>query len=180
MLQYLHSSQTTCIHMCICSDNITRLACGCDWYTSVSQTSRPCSLWDTYACVYANISKTVNLASEICTCPVQCHESVYSTTISDAPFSQEFTKMVGRITGVNESFIRDNYVSIQIFYKEMKYQKIEQKEAYSELALMADIGGALGLILGSTLMTLVEILDFMVSASVKECVKKKTCMKNIW
>lgn len=77
--------------------------------------------------------------------------------------SNAFAELSGKAFGANATFFRDNYVAVNIYYKDIRYSKIEEQEAYSTLALMADIGGALGLILGSTLMTLVEILDFILS-----------------
>ena len=38
----------------------------------------------------------------------------------------------------------------QVFFSELKYTYVETEAAYTALALMCDIGGALGLILGST------------------------------
>jgi len=53
-------------------------------------------------------------------------------------------------------------VALQIFFSELKYTYIESKEAYTVLALLCDIGGALGLILGSTMLTFCEFTDFLI------------------
>jgi len=50
----------------------------------------------------------------------------------------------------------------KIYFSELKHTYIESKEAYTVLALMCDIGGALGLILGSTLLTVCEFTDFLI------------------
>jgi len=49
-----------------------------------------------------------------------------------------------------------------VFFSELKYTYIEDKAAYTSLALLCDIGGALGLILGSTMLTFCEITDFFI------------------
>ena len=54
----------------------------------------------------------------------------------------------------------------QIFFSEMKYSYIEAQEAYTSLSLLCDIGGALGLILGSTMLTFCEFTDFFISQAV--------------
>ena len=51
---------------------------------------------------------------------------------------------------------------MQIYFSALKYTYIETEAAYSVLALMCDIGGALGLILGSTMLTLCEFTDFLI------------------
>jgi len=44
----------------------------------------------------------------------------------------------------------------------MRYNYVETETAYTILALMCDIGGALGLILGSTMLTFCEFADFLI------------------
>jgi len=57
-------------------------------------------------------------------------------------------------------------VFVQIFFSELKYTYTEAKAAYSVLALMCDIGGALGLILGSTMLTFCEFTDFFMTMAI--------------
>jgi len=52
---------------------------------------------------------------------------------------------------------------VQVFFSELKYTYVESKEAYTSLALLCDIGGALGLILGSTMLTFCEFTDLLVT-----------------
>ena len=49
-----------------------------------------------------------------------------------------------------------------MFFSELKYTYVEAEAAYTVLALMCDIGGALGLILGSTMLTVCELSDFLI------------------
>ena len=51
---------------------------------------------------------------------------------------------------------------VDIFYSELSYVDIQTTPAYDFLTLVCDIGGALGLILGGTLLTIVEFLQFFV------------------
>jgi len=52
---------------------------------------------------------------------------------------------------------------MQVYFSELKYTYIEAEAAYTELALLCDIGGALGLILGSTMLTFCEFTDLLVT-----------------
>jgi len=54
-------------------------------------------------------------------------------------------------------------MAVQIFFSELKYTSIEAQEAYTVLALLCDIGGSLGLILGSTMLTVCEFADFFIT-----------------
>jgi len=49
-----------------------------------------------------------------------------------------------------------------VFFSELKYTHVESEAAYPALALLCDIGGALGLILGSTMLTFCELADFLI------------------
>ena len=57
-------------------------------------------------------------------------------------------------------------VRVQVFFSELKYTYIKSEEGYTILALLCDIGGALGLILGSTMLTFCEFSDFIFSLTV--------------
>ena len=51
----------------------------------------------------------------------------------------------------------------QVYFSELKYVYVETEAAYPPFALMCDIGGALGLILGSTVLTFCEFVDLLVT-----------------
>jgi len=53
-------------------------------------------------------------------------------------------------------------VYLDIFYSDLNYVDIQTTPAYNFLALVCDCSGALGLILGGTLLTIVEFLQFFV------------------
>lgn len=54
-----------------------------------------------------------------------------------------------------------------MYFSELKYTYTETTAAYTFLALMCDVGGALGLVLGSTLLTFFELADLALIAAVK-------------
>jgi Amiloride-sensitive sodium channel len=57
--------------------------------------------------------------------------------------------------------------ALQVYFTDLKYTKVEASAAYTFLALLCDIGGALGLILGSTLLTVVELMDIAASVAAR-------------
>jgi len=54
------------------------------------------------------------------------------------------------------SKLNKELVFLDIFYSQLSYVDIQTIPAYDLLTLVCDIGGALGLILGGTLLTIVE------------------------
>ncbi|KAL8564936.1 hypothetical protein ACOMHN_019839 [Nucella lapillus] len=63
---------------------------------------------------------------------------------------------------INTKFIRNNFLRLNIFYRELNYEQITQQEAYDIFALLCDIGGSMGLFLGASVMTIFEFLDLFV------------------
>lgn len=60
------------------------------------------------------------------------------------------------------SVVRRDYGELEIYFDELLHEQVTTVPAYNILALFCDIGGALGLILGSTVLTLFELFDFFI------------------
>jgi len=60
------------------------------------------------------------------------------------------------------SKLNKELVFLDIFYSQLSYVDIQTIPAYDLLTLVCDIGGALGLILGGTLLTIVEFAQLFV------------------
>lgn len=51
---------------------------------------------------------------------------------------------------------------MEIFYKELNYEHIQQQISFQTLTLLSEIGGLLGLLLGASVLTVFEFIDFVV------------------
>jgi hypothetical protein len=64
-----------------------------------------------------------------------------------------------------------------IYFPEMFYEIVEEKESYDLVAFLCDVGGTFGLFLGCSVLTCVEVLElfwaFFVGKGKKEEEKKK-------
>ena len=58
-------------------------------------------------------------------------------------------------------FFRENFVQVDIFYQEISFEKIEQNIAFEFLSFLSEIGGFLGLLLGASVLTVCEIVDYV-------------------
>ncbi|CAD5126761.1 DgyrCDS14813 [Dimorphilus gyrociliatus] len=63
---------------------------------------------------------------------------------------------------VNKEFFRKNFAKVDVFYQEMSYQKITQHEKFGFLSFLSEIGGFLGLVLGASVLTVIEFIDFFI------------------
>ena len=102
-----------------------------------------------------------NAISKCGGCPTPCNQVVYESRVSDAALSNyAVAEYITNYPSYSEKYIRDNYSKLNIFFSRLSYQEVTSKEAYTPLALFCDIGGAMGLVLGSTILTIVEFLEF--------------------
>jgi hypothetical protein len=59
----------------------------------------------------------------------------------------------------DDNFVRDNIAVVKIYYTDMKIKYTDQSAAYSWSAFFSDLGGSLGLLLGASVLSLIEVLD---------------------
>ena len=52
-------------------------------------------------------------------------------------------------------------MQVDIFYQELSYEEIEQNIAFEFLSLLSEIGGFLGLLLGASVLTVFELVDYV-------------------
>ena len=55
-------------------------------------------------------------------------------------------------------------MQVDIFYQELSYEEIQQNIAFEFLSLLGEIGGFLGLLLGASVLTVCELIDFIALA----------------
>ena len=70
-------------------------------------------------------------------------------------------------------FLRENFIQVDIFYPELSYEEIEQNVAFEFLSLLSEIGGFLGLLLGASVLTVCELVDYLVVVVMKKLRKRK-------
>ena len=64
-------------------------------------------------------------------------------------------------------------MAVDIFYQEFSYEEIEQNVAFEFLSLLSEIGGFLGLLLGASVLTVCELIDFVTLATVNKLKRNK-------
>ncbi len=66
------------------------------------------------------------------------------------------------------SLFRKNFLQVDIFYQELSYQKIEQNVAFEFLSLLGEVGGFMGLLLGASVITVCELIDYIILSMVSK------------
>ncbi|MBN3276154.1 ASIC2 protein, partial [Polyodon spathula] len=60
----------------------------------------------------------------------------------------------------------DNILVLDVFFEALNYETIEQKKAYEVAGLLGDIGGQMGLFIGASILTILELFDYLYEVSV--------------
>ena len=66
---------------------------------------------------------------------------------------------------------------MDIFYEELSYEEIEENIAFEFLSLLSEIGGFLGLLLGASVLTVCELVDYLTLALLRKCSTKVVSSK---
>ena len=69
-------------------------------------------------------------------------------------------------------------ITVYIDFKEFAYTEITQNKEYPADSLFGEVGGQLGLFLGASLMTVVEMLDFILVSFCQCCKGRRRHEKN--
>ncbi|XP_072049118.1 acid-sensing ion channel 1B-like [Amphiura filiformis] len=145
-------------------------------YTGKSQICTPDQQAD---CVAKALQEYRSIASsDVCNCPTQCTEVVYTASLSMTSFpsdelAEEYQKKYETFIGVvdkdNSSFsnsgdlkLRKNLVYLDVYFDELSETTFKQVEAMSFSALLSDLGGQMGLFLGMSAITAAEVLEYLV------------------
>ncbi|XP_060065206.1 uncharacterized protein LOC132545538 [Ylistrum balloti] len=78
----------------------------------------------------------------------------------------------------DQQFYRDNFLHLNILFHELRYEQLTQQIDYTIFALMGDIGGAMGLCIGASALSVFEIIDFITILLASIMVKRKRSSKS--
>ena len=93
-----------------------------------------------------------------CNCRPVCHDTIYDYTISQSFFSDNYMRSIG----ANKSHYMSNIAIVYIYPNDLLYTSLTMTPSYTFLAMLCDVGGTLGLLLGATLLTVYQMAEFFV------------------
>ncbi|XP_010338784.1 acid-sensing ion channel 3 isoform X3 [Saimiri boliviensis] len=102
------------------------------------------------------------LRKDACTCPNPCASTRYAKELSMVRMpSRSAARFLSRKLNRSEAYIAENVLALEVFFEALNYETVEQKKAYEMSELLGDIGGQMGLFIGASLLTILEILDYL-------------------
>uniref|UniRef100_A0AC34QMT6 Uncharacterized protein n=1 Tax=Panagrolaimus sp. JU765 TaxID=591449 RepID=A0AC34QMT6_9BILA len=105
-----------------------------------------------------NCSKQQSLNLTVCNCSVECSKTEYSTLVSYS--NLRFTKE--EKSGIRDlNYAKENFVGIVVYMKDIIYEHHEQQRQVQTADLLSNIAGSMGLFLGMSTITLLEIFIYL-------------------
>jgi hypothetical protein len=130
----------------------------------------PCTIFD-IDCAKKIVSSFFTADSfESCdsNCPVACSYIEYSTKASSVSFPNEYFKTLlmndSKIIATNISYdkLDKAFLKVNIFYESMSYTQTIENPALTFETFISNIGGILGLFIGISVLSFLEIIDLFV------------------
>ena len=165
-------SRMDCITLC----KQKKIEDNCDCYFSsyfrVAK-SRRCTGEADYKCINEQLESFVlNELSPECNelCPVECSSMVYSTIYSQlnqlsdvkAEEYRQMSLVKAKYPSKSPTYedMRASIVNLNIFYDRLGFTQVSEKESFTIVDLVSNIGGTFGLFIGISLLSLLELLEF--------------------
>jgi hypothetical protein len=163
--------QDNCFDICACQELSSVCNCTCP---GIHETSYDNNCYDN-DCFNKKLKFYDYVKSCSTFCPKECHSVSFSSTSSSFLYFQSITnddkekfKKYAKLNGISLSGINptDNVeykgLAINLYLNDMKYTEISELAKMAGIDLVSNIGGCLGLFMGLSLLSLIEILEFFI------------------
>ena len=93
-------------------------------------------------------------------CPLECDSVSYDLYTSSLEYpSRETYESFGGMSHVNFTMFRENYLALNVYFLSTQYTDIDETPKTSVLELIANVGGVIGIFLGFSIFSLIEIVE---------------------
>lgn len=163
-------SQEFCYTVCLQKQIIKICNCSEALY-SLYDNIRLCSSIADYTCIENILKNTYKKEISLeCVkgCPTECHTINYNVAISAAKYPTKFyQKTLKNHPIINQSGIliediKDAVLKVNVFYESTKHVIEQEKATINTQTLISNIGGTLGVFLGMSIISFIEIFEFIV------------------
>ncbi|XP_018424197.1 PREDICTED: degenerin unc-8-like [Nanorana parkeri] len=104
-------------------------------------------------------------------------EEIYELTVSGSQwpssafienFAKELREWGGQMKDIadNPALIRDNFVKVVVYFKQLNFEMIEEEPSMTEINLISNMGGLVGLWVGFSVCTLAEFFELFLDVIV--------------
>ncbi|KAJ1363758.1 hypothetical protein KIN20_023689 [Parelaphostrongylus tenuis] len=155
VLTNLTYTATHCEWNCLAREWLS--TCGCvlmkHHVLNISANASVCQPYDIQRCSGKIIENTT-----ACNCDVECRLMEYDVHMS---YSDVFLSSLQQVLSFSEHYVKNNVSVMNIFMGSIAYERHEQQKQLQTGDLLASIAGSMGLFLGMSTITLLEIFIYL-------------------
>ena len=174
--------QKDCLELCQQKFYIANCQCTLIQYFSLFS-DKICNTVEQLDCAFSIYFETIlaaNFFEKNCypLCPLECNTTEYNAYQSINTFSKEVyldvvknrTRFVSKYDNgtLTTGAILNGLLKVNIYYDSLSYTQITESVSMNQVSLLAAIGGFMGLFMGMSLMTLVELLEICMKFLLKK------------
>ncbi|XP_060758030.1 acid-sensing ion channel 2 [Neoarius graeffei] len=112
-------------------------------------------------CAEPALAALSSVEGSSCMCRNPCNMTRYNKELSMVKIpSKTSARYLEKKFNRSEKYITDNILVLDVFFEALNYETIEQKKAYEVAGLLGDIGGQMGLFIGASILTILELFDY--------------------
>ncbi|KAE9416027.1 hypothetical protein Angca_008566, partial [Angiostrongylus cantonensis] len=151
-----------CYRNCYQKRIINRCGCADPRFPTPSSRTQICDIRNEYTRSCLSLESAKMTKRKSCRCMHPCKQDVYTTTYSAAKWPSESNRIECDSKDCN-SYYSEHAAMLEIYYEQMSYEILRESESYSIVNLVSDVGGQMGLWLGASVLTAIEIVIFLIN-----------------
>ncbi|XP_059048648.1 pickpocket protein 28-like [Achroia grisella] len=144
-----------------CEANAMINQCQCVYYyMPKNKTTRVCGKAD--AKCYANMTRAASVRTKECMeCFPACTEIAYFERMSTAPLNKRLVKQLARTFKKTVEYFAENMLVVHFYFDDDTFTRLTKGEIFGLTEFLSNTGGLLGLCMGFSVMSAVELLYYL-------------------
>ncbi|XP_066965589.1 degenerin del-1-like [Macrobrachium rosenbergii] len=116
-----------------------------------------------------------------CDCPPTCREELYKPQVTSALFSYKYRTILHNYRKKIDTLcnpLRGMMVSLQVYLDSLSYEVFYESPSFTWESLVGTVGGTLGLVIGLSIVTVLEFIEFLLDVVLMVWRKRHEQKKN--
>jgi hypothetical protein len=164
-LNYKEYFQKDCFELCLQKIIIEKCSCFFTWLPVYGSTFPPCFSLKQFRCLSAKYNESIDDIETICAsqCPLECDHVTYELSMSALtyPNKQFYDSLKYNSSEMSFEKYQQSHLGVDIFFPIKQYVEITEKPKITLVDLVSSLGGALGVFLGLSVFSFIEIFEII-------------------
>ena len=162
-VNHVEYRQKDCFELCLQKMIIDTCGCFYTWLPIYGNTSSPCFNIDQFICLAYKFNESTSEIESLCkdSCPLECSYVNYELSMSSLvyPTKEFFHSLKYNSSEYTLNKYRQTHLGLDIFFPIKQYTEIRETPKTTFPDLISNIGGALGVFLGLSIFSFIELFE---------------------